>query len=373
MLWLPKRLRKKECPVHGWRRHRGGFLFPSCTCCGTCDICSDAFTRGDGTDISTGSDCGWTEVSGAWDITSNQLRCTTAGVASCNTVHPDADSTMVVEVDFKHNTLGSACDVIVGYVDANNYFYARYLINDASSTIAIRKAVAGVHSQIAVATTSVSGVTMGVDTFYTAKVCVNESLGITASLAGNAKISCGPQSITGDQCGLGCNGSGTATFDNFSFSYAYSATQTDCEQCTAACPACDDNQAPTQVQVVLSGMVSLIDCANCEDYDGTYILDYHGRVTTDPCSGASISSSCVWCYSFPDTSICGGVNFLSVRFNISTGSLDVFLTNAVFALTWTDNPGDSLCTDWSNYDVPPTVTANTYCDPSGSTLLLTAL
>lgn len=259
------------------------FLFtPGMATCGSCNcpgcaICSDDFNRADSSDISTGSDCGWTEVAGsAWDITSNQLRCTTAGIAICNTAHPDGDSSMIAEVDFKHDTSGSACDVLVGYVDSDNYFYARYTVAGASGSIDIRKKLLGVHSSLAL----LSSVTMNTSTLYTAHVCVSDNGTITASLDGVVKKSAYFQTVTGTKAGLGATGSGTATFDTWVLTKSYHvASAASCEQCQpAAISACQNSTPencclhapPDEIDVTIPSFLTNDECSNCAAVAGTY-------------------------------------------------------------------------------------------------------
>ncbi|HEY2894903.1 MAG TPA: hypothetical protein VGJ16_11840 [Pirellulales bacterium] len=85
---------------------------PGC-CCQGCSICSDDFDRADGTDVDTGSSCGWTEVSGDWFIDSNVLgpdnpneiaRCDTA--AAAGTIAVRASVVMIGAAD---DGLAGAC------------------------------------------------------------------------------------------------------------------------------------------------------------------------------------------------------------------------------------------------------------------------
>jgi hypothetical protein len=228
-----------------------GIFWLGC-CCTDCTICSDNFDRADSADPDHDSPCGWTGT-GTWDITSNQLRCTAAGHLICLAPHPDAATTMVVEADIKHSTSGSACDLVVCYVDDDNLFYVRYTFG--TNTIAIRKAVGGVHSTIKSRTA-----TLSTATFYAAKACVKEDGKIVASLDGIPMIHSPVQSVSGTYGGVGGSGSGTGTFDNFVISRSLSSADADadCEACAGeTCGNCDNFD-------LTFGAVTDVLCTNCD-------------------------------------------------------------------------------------------------------------
>ena len=93
-------------------------------CCAQCSVASDDFNRSNGTDIDTGSSCGWTEQSGAWEIASNALKITgtTLGIATCDTPAPDA----LVNISLTLTKPASVVrqGVVFNYTDANNYWEA---------------------------------------------------------------------------------------------------------------------------------------------------------------------------------------------------------------------------------------------------------
>lgn len=231
-------------------------------CCSTCTICSDDFGRTDGSDITSGSDCGWTVDSGTWDLNSGKLRCTAAGIVVNDTTHPDSDITMAVEVDFVESTNGASVDVIVGYVDNTHFYYARYLPVTAGFTnIQLRKKNGG--SDTLLNTSAAVIISTGVS--YTASVCTHESGAITAYLNGTVIVTAPVQTITG----LGVafrSSSGTTTFDDFTFSkIRHSTDATQCPSCGIFCDngTCVTGTAPRGWQAVIpSG-----------NYAGTYITD----------------------------------------------------------------------------------------------------
>lgn len=297
---------------------------PGCKCCTSCSICSDDWgSISNGSDISTGSNCGWTKDSGTWGVSSHQLQCTSSGVVSNNTTHPDSKPTMVVSADFQHSTSGSACDVIVGYVDSTHYYYARYTVAAGSGSIDIRRNNGGSHTSLRL----ISSVTMNTGTAYTAKVCVSQSGVISAYLNGTVKNSF-IASPTGTKCGLGCTGSGTATFDNFSFSKGKNTSGAPtCEACSEVgdCPSfCNLGTVPGQIQVTLSGITGGGAC--CSPLNGTYILDFN----------ISNLVQCSWVYTFPSTVCAGNGDFVQLFCNVTTGKLNVTLDDTTFHsfITW---------------------------------------
>jgi hypothetical protein len=264
-----------------------------CCCAGEadCEICADDFTRDNDTDIDTGSPCGWTEVSGAWAISSNSLVCTSAGLAVCTAPHP-TETRMTVEVDFSKSANTSHTDVVVGYTDSNNYFYVRYTTGAGSSgTITIVRVIGGAHDSVG----SVGSLTIDASTTYTAKVCLADH-GITAYLDGEPLLTRGiGGSPEGQQAGLQASGTGTATFNNFFFTRGRSALEPYCPQCgygasSEPCPACDpiDSQ-DAQYKVTISGMTDSAGsgCDDCDSVNGIHFLNLTAIASDgqDPPSG----------------------------------------------------------------------------------------
>src|SRR5262249_10253843 len=136
-------------------------------CCqpASCVYVTEDFNRADSSDIDSGSAAGWTETSGSWAISGNELEATSAGIVICGSVHPDGVPTMVVEVEFEPTTNTSSCDVLVCVNSATDYYYARYIVG--SDTIQIRHNNGGTHSTL----TQLTGVVMDAGGRFTAKVC----------------------------------------------------------------------------------------------------------------------------------------------------------------------------------------------------------
>lgn len=200
-------------------------------CCNSCPAyATDDFNRADNTNIDTGSTAGWTESSGAWAIASNTLQCTTAGIALCDTTHPDGDFTMTVEADFSHTNSGSSCELIVACHDTSEFYAARFVVGGTPS-ISIRTGAGGTLK------TLTTGLTIATNTTYRGKVCVTPEGHITAYIDGVAKLTALYADMsfgTRTKCGLRGIGTGTATFDNFSVAKARNTDASTCPECEIA-------------------------------------------------------------------------------------------------------------------------------------------
>lgn len=289
-------------------------VLQGCTCCGTCAIASDTFTRADNTDISANivapdTVSSWTESSGAWAIVSNTLQCTSTGIVICDDAHPDGDSTMVVECDIKHGTSGSTCDILVALVDSTRYYYARYIFG--TNSIQLRHKNDASDSLL----TSVSA-TLAINTAYAAKVCVSEAGVVTAYLDGTEKVTDAGNTPTGTKCGLGASGSGTATFDSFVISKAHNATgATACPRCTYAHATCDafdrdtmclGEDYPSEMDVTIPAGVFTgnakcdANCTTLNDTTFTLTLNPVGTGTPTTCSPDGDPGALIWSLTISD-------------------------------------------------------------------------
>lgn len=193
-----------------------------CGGCG-CPICEDDFNRSDGTDINTGSPCGWAEDSGTWTIESGRLKIvSSSGRARCTTAHPDGTATCKVTVDFEAATAGDVIRVYVDYVDLSHFHRVQIT---AGSCLDVSAVVLGTPAQYAAATmTDMSG---------TLVVCYDEATGVLRATVGSVSVSTVSASQGGDKVVLS---TGTIAapvyFDNFKFEYGYDATlHPSCPQC----------------------------------------------------------------------------------------------------------------------------------------------
>lgn len=355
-----------------WKKNSPGCNASPGDCgCGDCTICSDDFNRSDGTDIDTGSACGWTEQSGSWAIASNTLQCISAGIATCDTDY--ATGPWIISVDAKHDTSGGQIGLIVGWASSSDYIYVRFQFSGASGTAQIRKVVGGVDSQVGGTAT----VTLNTNTFYSLKVCVDGDIRVSGYVNGTAVIYSAPLGISGTIEGLRAIGSGTATFDNWAFSKSqYNLGDADnCQECER-CNWCS-NGTPNQLQIVLDGFTDIFGCG-CDQANGTYVLD----------AKTSSGTACEWLISLSNTTDCTapGLNpgiWQVVAVLRKPGApalwrLEVFMgwgpsaDQLLFAVEFHDAPLD--CTSWSALDLPLGGSNSVFCAlQSGLTCKVTAL
>lgn len=320
-------------------------VIQGCTCCGSCDIADDAFTRSDGTDIDTGSTAGWTEVSGSWAIATNALECTSAGIAICDTPHPDSLPQSNVTAT-AYRTADGTASILLGYVDSSNYYEVRYTIGTGGKIDIIR--VSGGSS----ATLATVSLTIATSTTHTIAACFSEDNYITAFLAGTARRTAYVGTSSGDQVGFKA-GSGTTRFDSFDANKVSGA----CDPCDPLilCSDCNDPD-PYAFEVTLSGFTG--GACDCPGLNVTYYLQNNG--------------GCNYVYYFPSIT-CG---MSELRLNIQAGSyIEVFFYNGTgvneFRYTLGTAPYD--CFDWNALDVPYYSTSGSMCVSSSATCTITAL
>ena len=263
------------------------FFFAGCPCCGaSCDLCSDAFTRADDTDISTGSACGWTETAGSWSIVSNTLQ-TASDDALALSSTSGADELISISVSIKSTTNSSHLRVILDYQDASNYHFADFQIGTGSK-IELFKRTAGVNNSLG----SVL-ITASINTAYTVVVCFNTTGYLAASFNNNASSLAKFTTAFGAggfALGTGALLTGTATFDTLVVTS--SDTSIDCGGCQGNCTTRCLNHGPDTLTVVWANIADTASCTNCTGLNGTWVCVRDIGIA--PCS--SLAASCFWKY-----------------------------------------------------------------------------
>jgi hypothetical protein len=228
-----------------------------------CEVCHDNFLRPDSSDINDGSPCGCTVFSGTWDITSNQARCTSAGIMALNTPHPDGYATMIVEASFKHSNSGSACDIIVSLIDSTHYYYVRY--KPGTNTVDIRLKNGASDGSV---TPDIPTIYMTPGVWYKARVCVSPNGDIAANLNGNPVVKVIGTGAAGTYAGLGASGSGTASFSNLRF-------EKFCELCPTPCNALTGcYEYEFEMEVVIAGISTDQCTGDCTEWNNTFIVPF---------------------------------------------------------------------------------------------------
>jgi len=144
-----------------------------------------------------------------------------------------------------------------------------------------------------------------------------------------------------------------------------------CDQ--AECAPCTSGFAPETFSVTIAGYADDT-CASCEDYDGTYVLDYDEGDTT--------TNACYW-YSADETAPCTDSSVATFDLALaivwiapSDGSITVSLTNrtsggtSVWTTVWKNTFGTQPdCADFDEYDVSYDAgeSSGSICDASSTT------
>lgn len=337
---------------------------PCDRCYRACDFHDDDFNRADSSSLGSN----WTVVSGTWDIHTNALRTTSANavVINTNVLTPGANGWAVVATP-DGTEFGR---LILGYVDANNYYYAegRNAIVGAGRASRIVQKSSGTDTVL----TEVLG--DFTPKFFCYQPALNRlSAGSTSS--GWYLVADNIPTITSTVCGLGSGASAGTTFDPFSIVYTgtgawSSVTLAPCQTCDG-CSACVGiNSGLPDLEVVIAGLTNN-SCGSCSSLNGTYQLRNYGQINN------GIITTCYWVYKFPST-ICG-MKYMTAYIQ-SDGQWGVDLADKYLVdddtvytheIIWTTASGqDQNCT--SNSQVASYAGATgTDCTTAGSTATIT--
>jgi hypothetical protein len=323
-------------------------IFQACNCCAPCTIATDDFNRANDTNISTGSSCGWTEVSGDWSIDTNALTpdnpneiviCNTS--AAAGTISVRATCTVIGNAD------GDELYFILKYLNTSNYWYAKATVG-ASGLLEIYS-VTGGGAPVQRATTSLA-MTAGVS--YAWAFCYSE-IGVwtklnTTELLNNHTIMGTTPLSTQQQAGFGVGAlTSLPTFDNFVYSYGHNTDHPTCAVCApASCRWCDAASQPSGFKITISGLVN-DGCASCASLNGIYYTD---ELYTS-CPGAPfgncyyrhhIGTVCTYdLWIGVNVTVQGGHNIAFVSFDQGTQCGQVV---GPFCLPeWDKTPLDNLC------------------------------
>lgn len=343
-----------------------------CHCCKTCTIHTDDFGDGTITDFA--------QVSGTWSEGSGEISTASSNaILISDKAHPDTEISMVASARFKHSTNGSSCYIIVGYQDSSNFWYARFTAASGSGgSVAIRKVVSGTHSTVV----SQSTVTINANTFYTGKICISQGGNLTLTL--NGTVLCGtnsPQTITGYKAGLGTTGSGTATFDDFSFKkVSHDITNESCEVCAGPpCALCVANYGSNYLLVRINNLTrsdpSHLAC--CDDWDDIEI-EIPRKIPP------TTSGDCQWELVIADSSVpCTDSSTPADNYFHYAGAilrLDAGTYRLRVSISKIGNPGVSYfidlgsslpdCEDLAGLDIPYEAPNQSVCDSTASTCTL---
>lgn len=233
-----------------------------CTCGGPgCTACSDDFGRTDGTDITTGSACGWTKVGTPTAVidTGTLKISSTNAVVLCDTEPPTAQ--FAIDVDINATNSGNIAQVIVGYVDSTHYWIVQVQFSTTAGRILLIERSGATFTTRGFSNTNLN---FAASTWYTLRVCNNTSSGVlTASIDGKpGSFASYAAGITDKTVGLGVGGTltGSVKFDNWKLS-DYSGSCPCHVSKTVNCAACKDGVISAEWAIVLNFADADCDCS----------------------------------------------------------------------------------------------------------------
>ena len=186
-------------------------------------VLSDSFERDDSTDLGSN----WTEVSGNWEIDTNQLTVTSSGAIATST---QSRATPYV---FSVGVTPSADDqqprIIVNYVDSSNYIFIEVhaAAGDFKSIFLYEKS-GGVDTLL-----SYVGHVAHTASSYTVQVCVKEDE-VIAIVVGSSLTVWADVTVTSNTIGVGAGNANEPKFDSVLLTPHYD-DNTACPDCTVTC------------------------------------------------------------------------------------------------------------------------------------------
>lgn len=227
-------------------------------CCCDCPLFGDEFTRADSDDPGTD----WDEVSGDWDIASNQLTETGTADTLCIFQPNVDDERMVVGYTTKSESAGNVYRIIGNYLDSSHYLYAELSIGNwtTGASLAIYQVDGGTPLELASQSITLT------DTTRTLSLCIgSDTISTTVSGAG-ADLCVWMLQVEGDKLhtggylsGVGNGAAQQIYVDGFSITAHWEANR-NCPQC---CPCrCQGIVVPPQLCAEYQGE------GDCNTLDG---------------------------------------------------------------------------------------------------------
>lgn len=244
-----------------------------CDGCSSCTWLEDNFDR-----ASVGSD--WTQVTGSWSVSSNQLSGPASGLIVC-IANPSGSTDMSIIVDYELAGATDEARVIINYADSSNYNYLK-IVGGTPGSISIHKVVAGTHTQITIISTET------IPTSDTVRIC-QDDINTTASIDSigdytKSLVGVVPVHASGDQAGMGCGSGAGVKFDNF---IARFVTDT-CGHCiigdeiTGTCCGLT-HTLPLVKRFTGAGWSAVPAVCPCSVYNGTFFLGHRTPLTSFTC------------------------------------------------------------------------------------------
>lgn len=249
-------------------------MSPGCGCCGDCNLLTDSFDRDDSTNIGAS----WTEESGDWEISNNQLiTSSTNAIAVLDLQDPESGELTV-------NAKGASGDIVRCFLD--DQIFRHWLEIEIGTTSKVRYYLdSNIKHEVEVNTISA-------DTFFEMKLCYHHygtspCYRFTGYIDGELLVrrkynpgfgGCFTVLRTAAGLGTGSTASDVA-FDDFAWSAKspyFFAPGKECPKCLECCffPLVSDETDCANVEwtVDLSGVTTDNCGADCTTLDGEYVL-----------------------------------------------------------------------------------------------------
>lgn len=341
-----------------------GMMGPGCCC--DCIIAEDDFAVD-----SLATD--WDVRNGTPTISGGVLN---AGAGTNLLVHNTAAgagaTAVYAAVDFTCTSTTETGQLIIAYVDDNNYWFLEGQAGATNGTLKLFERAGGTNTQRG-ATGTVQGFTTSNGATFKLAYADGQVIAYAKSSTNDACTIAYAATVTvaSTQAGIGGSEVGTVTFNNFTFQ-KHDFEQDGCPTITPGdCKYCTDGLLPPRLQVDITNWADAT-CTDCDTWNGTFILD-----------GAFANFlACGWTYS-GSGNFCGTTPIMSVTISTSGANFRV-----MFGITdsgggghviqfWKDvaSPTTFDCSTWNAFDLNTGafVSATVPCDVFGSTVKITAL
>ncbi len=331
-------------------------------CCGGCTYFTDDYSVDN---LATD----YTVNAGSWSVSASKLQTSSSNAQIIgNTEATDGHGHF--QVTLTNSGSSDQIEIIGGYVDSNNYFYALISYGASNGTAQLYKKVAGVDTALG---PDDAGVGLDASDTRTFTLCWDDEK-VSIDCANTGRMSW-PHVATGTKVGIGTRTiAGTITADNWLLRKTL-VDATSCPECAIACSYCDSGLIPAELQVVLSGVAAQTCGGTCTSLDGTYTLSVIGSV--NPYAGSPASGLCGYRYEFP-SAICSH-KWIEARF--VNDDIEVFLINTGFGgsygsatVTWRGTDATPIdCRNISSLSCSFVSDITAECDFSSSTATVTSL
>lgn len=235
-------------------------LGPGCCCGSTCAIFSDDFSSDNLATNWTGG------TSGTWTVSGGTLNTSSTSAYRFTTAtHPDGAKAMKATVSISGSS-GDIGRVYIAAVDASTNVMGEVKLG-ASGYMKLY--------QNGSLLAQVTGITISTSVAVT--LCISAGESFASFMQPNGRgVAYAISAITGTRAGVGTGGTASAvTFDDFSMDRT---DLPECPPCRANCPGCEDQVAPQEYEITITGVVDGIHQSHycpgggCTGFNNTFIV-----------------------------------------------------------------------------------------------------